>query len=57
MKRKIALWLTLSGRYASGIKATKVTIYHGKLGKAKEIGAAVRGWAMGTSATCPNLNG
>lgn len=41
----------------AGTKATKVTIYHGKLGKAKEIGAAVRGWATGTSASCPNLNG
>lgn len=41
----------------AGTNATKVTIYHGKLGKAKEIGAAVRGWATGTSTTCPNLNG
>lgn len=41
----------------AGTKATKVTIYHGKLGKAKEIGAAVRGWATGASTICPNLNG
>ena len=41
----------------AGANAAKVTIYRGSLGKAKEIGEAIRGWAEGTSATCPNLNG
>lgn len=41
----------------SGAKATKVTIYRGGLGRAKEIGSAIRGWATGTSLDCPNLTG
>jgi hypothetical protein len=41
----------------AGARTTKVTIYRGSIGKSKEIGAAVRGWATGASATCPNLNG
>lgn len=41
----------------AGAKATKLTIYRGSLGGAKEIGNAIRGWATGTSSTCPNLNG
>jgi hypothetical protein len=39
----------------SGAKATKVTIYRGSLGRAKEIGSAIRGWAAGTSLDCPKL--
>jgi hypothetical protein len=41
----------------AGAKTTKVTIYRGSLGGAKEIGSAVRGWATGASSACPKLNG
>ncbi|HEY0686682.1 MAG TPA: hypothetical protein VGD45_30360 [Steroidobacter sp.] len=40
----------------AGASATKVTIYRGSMGRAKEIGAAVRGWATGASLDCPNLS-
>jgi hypothetical protein len=41
----------------AGGNTTKVTIYRGSLGKAKEIGSAIREWATGSSSTCPKLNG
>lgn len=41
----------------AGATATKLTIYRGSLGKAKEIAAAIRSWAIGESSACPNLNG
>ncbi len=36
-------------------KGTKLTIYRGKLGKATEIGGAIRQWSMGKSSACPDL--
>lgn len=36
---------------------TKVTIYRGTVGRAKEIGGAIRQWATGESSACPDLKG
>jgi hypothetical protein len=33
----------------------KVTIYRGRLGKAEDIGNAIREWATGASTSCPKL--
>lgn len=39
----------------AGTTATKLTIYRGNLGKAKEIGSAIHAWAKGESSACPDL--
>ena len=36
---------------------TKLTIYRGKVGRAKEIGSAIRQWVTGESSACPELKG
>jgi hypothetical protein len=41
----------------AGASAAKVTIYRGRLGKAEQIGEAIREWATGSSSSCPNLSG
>jgi hypothetical protein len=38
-------------------KGTKLTIYRGKVGKATEIGGAIRQWSTGQSSACPKLSG
>jgi hypothetical protein len=50
-------YILVADTMPTGANATKVTIYRGGIGKAKEIAAAVRAWATGASSTCPNLNG
>jgi hypothetical protein len=40
----------------AGQNATKLTIYRGSLGKAKEIDNAIRAWAKGESSACPDLS-
>jgi hypothetical protein len=50
-------YILVADAVPAGANAAKVTIYRGSLGKAKEIGEAIRGWADGTSSTCPKLNG
>jgi hypothetical protein len=40
----------------AGKNATSLTIYRGKIGKPKDIDAAIRGWARGDSMGCPDLN-
>lgn len=49
-------YILVADAAASGANATKVTIYRGSLGRAKEISSAVRGWATGTSLDCPKLS-
>ena len=41
----------------AGANAAKVTIYRGRLGKAEQIGNAIREWASGASSSCPKLDG
>jgi hypothetical protein len=48
-------YILVADAVPAGAKATKVTIYRGNLGRAKEIGSAVRGWATGASLDCPKL--
>jgi len=50
-------YIVVADTVPAGANGTKVTIYRGGLGKAKEIGAAIHDWATGASSTCPNLNG
>lgn len=50
-------YILVADAVPAGANATKLTIYRGSLGGAKEIGNAIRGWATGTSSSCPNLNG
>lgn len=50
-------YILIADAVPAGAKATKVTIYRGSLGRAKEIGSAVRAWAAGTSLECPDLTG
>jgi hypothetical protein len=50
-------YIVVADAAPAGANAAKVTIYRGGLGKAREISAAIRDWASGTSSACPNLNG
>lgn len=38
-------------------QGTKLTIYRGKIGKATEIGGAIRQWSTGQGTACPDLKG
>lgn len=50
-------YILVADAMPAGEKVTKLTIYRGSLGRAKEIGSAIRAWVTGASSTCPDLNG
>jgi hypothetical protein len=50
-------YILIAEAVPAGTGGAKVTIYRGRLGKAEQIGAAIRDWANGTNTSCPDLNG
>ena len=50
-------YILVADAVPAGAGAAKVTIYRGRLGKAEEIGNAIRDWASGASTSCPKLSG
>jgi hypothetical protein len=50
-------YILVADAVPAGANTTKVTIYRGVLGKAKDIGSAIHDWSTGASSTCPNLGG
>ncbi len=50
-------YILVADAVPAGAGAAKVTIYRGRLGKAEDIGNAIRDWATGASTSCPKLGG
>jgi hypothetical protein len=53
---KDGFYVLVADATPAGTNATRITIYRGSLGKAKEIDNAIRAWARGESTACPNLS-
>lgn len=48
-------YILVADAVPAGRNATKLTIYRGKWGKAKDVDEAIRGWATGKNLGCPDL--